>query len=210
MRGILTIFRSGPEDAVTAWINGRVRAIRVCLDSNLPEAAITLIYAGIDTIGLLNAPEGHLDATRESFLNWSETYLIPLLHTIDGDRVTGIDLYAARCGILHISSPISKLARENNAREIWYQFRAETGGHPFAVPNRRELPLLIELEDLEHAFRQACKTFLSDLKCEQARFERAIERVKQLLAWGIGSVMSDEDVRAYLANRRNHRPPSSQ
>ena len=123
MRGFLTIFRSGDDDAVTSWINDRVRAIRLCLDSNLPEAAITLIYAGIDTVGLLDAPAGQLDASKDSFLRWSERYVVPSLHTIDGEQIAVLDLYSARCGILHVSSPISKLAREGEAREIWYNSR---------------------------------------------------------------------------------------
>src|SRR5438477_4768544 len=84
MRGYKAVFRSGPEDRVTEWINERVQAIRLCLESHLPEAAITLIYSGIDTIGLLDAPAGQLYATQESFLNWTERYVVPLLRTIDG------------------------------------------------------------------------------------------------------------------------------
>jgi hypothetical protein len=201
MRGYQTIFRSGPEDSVTSWIIERVRAIRLCVESHLPEAAITLIYAGIDTIGLLDAPPDQLDADRESFLNWSERYIVPSLLTIDGEQVGALHLYSARCGILHVSSPISKHAREGKAREIWYRFRGETGGHPLAMPNRRELQLVIELEALEGAFRDGCNAFLSDLKAEQARFEKASERAKQLMIWGIGSIMSDEEVERYQAHR---------
>ena len=202
MRGYKAVFRSGPEDRVTEWINERVQAIRLCLESHLPEAAITLIYSGIDTIGLLDAPAGQLYATQESFLNWTERYVVPLLRTIDGEHVGALVLYSARCGILHVSSPISKLAREGKAREIWYEFRAGTGGHPLALPNRPELQLVIELEALEGAFRDGCKAFLSDLKAEQARFEKAVERAQELLWWGIGSMMSDEEVDAHLAARR--------
>ena len=79
MRGYKAVFRSGPEDRVTEWINERVQAIRLCLESHLPEAAITLIYSGIDTIGLLDAPAGQLYATQESFLNWTERYVVQVL-----------------------------------------------------------------------------------------------------------------------------------
>ena|SRR5437016_11622610 len=187
-RGYQTVFRSGPEDRVTEWINERARAIRLCLESRLPEPAVTLIYSGIDTIGLLDAPSDQLYATGESFLNWSEQYIVPALHTIDGEQVAALDLYSARCGILHVSSPISKLARE---------------GESLAMPNRRELPLVVDIETLEGAFRDGCDRFLSDLKAAQDRFKKAIERAEQLLIWGIGSIMSDADVDAYLAARRS-------
>jgi len=187
-RGYQTVFRSGPEERVTEWINERARAIRLCLESRLPEPAVTLIYSGIDTIGLLDAPSDQLYATGESFLNWSEQYIVPALHTIDGEQVAALDLYSARCGILHVSSPISKLARE---------------GESLAMPNRRELPLVVDIETLEGAFRDGCDRFLSDLKAAQDRFKKAIERAEQLLIWGIGSIMSDADVDAYLAARRS-------
>ena len=70
------------------------------------------------------------------------------------------------------------------------------------MPNRPELQLVIELEALEGAFRDGCKAFLSDLKAEEPRFEKAVERAQELLWWGIGSMMSDEEVDAHLAARR--------
>jgi hypothetical protein len=104
MRGYRTIIRTC-DDPVAEWINERVRAIRVCLESGLPEAALTLIYSGVDTVGLLDAPTKKLDADRNSFITWAEHYVAPLLQTIDGDKVRAKDLYSARCGILHVSSP---------------------------------------------------------------------------------------------------------
>ncbi len=86
MRGYQTVFRSGPEDHVTEWINERVRAIRLCLESRLPEPAITLIYSGIDTIGLLDAPADQLDANKDSFIKWSERYIVPSLRAITVNR----------------------------------------------------------------------------------------------------------------------------
>jgi hypothetical protein len=115
MKGYQVVIPSGPDDSVTAWTKERVRAIRVCLESRLPEAAITLLYAGIDTLGLLDAPAGQLDTDRKSFCNWCDRYIVPSLFTTDGEQVRALDLYAARCCILHVSSPISKLTRDGNA-----------------------------------------------------------------------------------------------
>jgi hypothetical protein len=83
-------------------------------------------------------------------------------------------------------------------RQIWYEFRAGTAAH--VLPNR-ELPLVVELEALEGAFRDGSAKFLSDLKAGQVRFERAIGRAQQLLVWGIGSIMSEEQIKQYIAHR---------
>jgi hypothetical protein len=172
------------------------RAIKVCLDSELPEAALSLIYSGIDTVGLLDAPTKQLDADKKSFMKWAEHYMAPSLETIDGDKIRAIDLYSARCGILHVSSPLSKLARSGSAREIFYDFKASTGAHPLP---RKEMPLVITLESLECAFRGGCNAFLTDIKADKGRFDRAVKRA---VKWGVGSIMSDEQVDAHLAAKR--------
>ena len=61
--------------------------------------------------------------------------------------------------------------------------------------------VVIELEMLEGAFRDGSNRFLFDLKTEQARFEKAIERAKQLLVWGVGSILSDEEIEQIIARR---------
>ena len=60
------------------------------------------------------------------------------------------------------------------------------------------MALIIETETLEGTFRDGSNRFLSDLK---GRYEKAIERAKQLLVWGIGSIVSDEQIEQYLAHR---------
>src|SRR5438094_10570779 len=101
MRGYKAVFRCGPEDRVTEWINEGVQAIRLCLESHLPEAAITLIYSGIDTIGLVEAPAGELYAAQESFLNWTECHAGPLLPSLDCEHVGVLARYSCRCGNLY-------------------------------------------------------------------------------------------------------------
>src|SRR5207249_7526337 len=88
------------------------------------------------------------------------------------------------------------------AKQERFGMSSEREQEDIALPNRPELQLVIELEALEGAFRDGCKAFLSDLKAEQARFEKAVERAQELLWWGIGSMMSDEEVDAHLAARR--------
>jgi len=99
----------------------------------------------------------------------------------------------------HSTFSVEFAADEGDAREIWYEFRASTGAHP--LPNQGEMALIIETETLEGAFRDGSNRFLSDLKAEQGRYEKAIERAKQLLVWGIGSIVSDEQIEQYLAHR---------
>lgn len=186
MQGYQFYIAQGPEDCVTSWLKERIAAIRVCLDSSLREPALTLIYAGIDTLGLLDAPANQIDASRSSFVQWSENYILPSLSPIAGSPVAGLDLYAARCGILHASSPISQLARAGTAREIWYQFKSDFGVNLRSKASG--MPLLVDIEDLSNAFEHGSNQFLAAIKADKTRFDRAVERANQFFAWGIGSV----------------------
>jgi len=77
--------------------------IDACIQKKLTAPALILIYSGIDTAGWLDSSEDY--ATRTSFMDWVDAYLLkakPL-------QCTAMDLYAARCGLLHTFTPDSKL-----------------------------------------------------------------------------------------------------
>ena len=38
-----------------AWLDQRIKAIRSCLDAGFAEAALVLLYSGIDTLAFLRA-----------------------------------------------------------------------------------------------------------------------------------------------------------
>jgi len=75
------------------------RGVDVCLYNKLIGPALTLIYTGIDTVGWLDS--NNPCATRDSFMGWTNRYLL------SSNRLacTAIDLYAARCGLLHTFTP---------------------------------------------------------------------------------------------------------
>src|SRR5262245_16115686 len=88
--------------------------IETCLEKKLTAPALILLYSGIDTAGWLDSPDR--DATRDSFLKWVDNYLLkakPL-------ACTALELYAARCGLLHTMTPDSRLSFEGKVRRICY------------------------------------------------------------------------------------------
>jgi hypothetical protein len=166
-----------------AWLGPHLKGIALSLENGLPEQALALIYSGIDTLGLLGAAAGIADATRSTFMPWCETYILPRVQSVEGDPLIAVDLYAARCGVLHTSTPASALGRKGDAREIWYQFRGRTGINMLCV-----LPvpaLRLDVEVLAWAFRDGALTFLSDLQKDPARLQVADNRAQHFLRWGI-------------------------
>jgi hypothetical protein len=168
---------------ILAWLQPHLKSIALSLENELPEQALALIYSGIDTLGLLDAPPSVSDATRSTFMPWCETYIIPRVQSVEGDPLTAIDLYAARCGVLHTSTPASNLGRKGDAREIWYQFKGKTGINLLSVLPLH--PLRIDVEVLASALRDGGLAFFADIQKDPARLQLADSRAQHFLRWGI-------------------------
>lgn len=119
----------------------------------------------------------------EDFIAWSDTYVAPLVVSLLApDEVSGADLYGARCGVVHTSTAASRRADEGAAREIYYQFRGQTGVNLAA---NTPLPsLLIDIDALVDAVEKGSQRFLSDLVQDQVRLGEAQERAKRFFIWG--------------------------
>jgi hypothetical protein len=61
-------------------------------------------------------------ATRNDFIEWVDTYLLPNSEL----KCTAIDLYAARCGVVHSYSASSDLSESGRARTINYAYGNKT------------------------------------------------------------------------------------
>jgi len=164
---------------LAAWLDQRVRAVCSCLDASFPEAALALSYSGIDTLAFLRAPVGAKDVNRDDFIEWCDRYMVPFLHS----AATGIDLYGARCGVLHTSSAASRLGREGHAREVWYRFKDRAGVN--LMTNTPQPSLMVEIEALVQAFVQGSQQFVADLEGNPAQRTVAQERVGQFFSWGV-------------------------
>jgi hypothetical protein len=143
---------------------------------------LVLLYSGIDTLGLLNAPAEKSYADRTTFTDWCETYLLARLKSVDGQPLTPVDLYGARCGILHTSTAVSSLGQTGQAREIHYQLRDQVAIN-FGLNAKLE-PTLLDIERFAIAFKDAGIQFLKSLGEDTARLERARGRALTFFRWG--------------------------
>ena len=90
-----------------------VYATENCIEKQFITPALILIYTGIDIAGWLDA-ESDDTPVQESFIGWAQRYLLsakPL-------PCTAIELYSARCGLLHTLTPDSRLSTTGDAR--WF------------------------------------------------------------------------------------------
>jgi hypothetical protein len=173
----------GPnKNRMVSWFQIHCHAIATCLNAELPEASLILIYSGIDTFGLLAAPPGILDATGDTYKQWCEKYILPRIHSVEGEPVTTVDLWAARCGVLHTSTPLSKLEREGKAHQIWYQFLGKAGVN---LITSTKLPLLgLDVQNLALAFKEGGIACIKDINQDRTAFQAADARAQHFLRWG--------------------------
>lgn len=112
--------QTGRSDPMTQQVFERnaeelLTAIEACLRSRLLLPGLLLLYAGIDIMAWLNRPKSHADVQRSDFVEWAEKYLLP------GTKLacSAIDLYAARCSLLHSYTAESRLSREGKAKQVF-------------------------------------------------------------------------------------------
>ena len=130
-----------------------------------------------------DAPPEQLWATRASFEAWSDRYIVSSLKPVVGTSPSALDLFGARCGILHTSTSFSQLGKEGAAREIWYQYRGKSAVN--LTLDTPGMPLLIDIDQFANVFEVGGAQFVADLKMDKARFDRAETRAARFFAWGV-------------------------
>lgn len=75
-------------------------------------AALAMIYVGIDTMAWLSLPIGCDEVNRTHFYDWVNTYF--KADAAQPYQYVGIDVYAARCALLHKYGSIAKLHQQPN------------------------------------------------------------------------------------------------
>ena len=84
--------------------------------AKLRTQALILIYCTIDILAWLTRPTSQPDVQRKDFISWVEKYILPNTSL----TCNAIDLYAARCALVHSYISESKLSREGKAKQIFY------------------------------------------------------------------------------------------
>jgi hypothetical protein len=170
------------KNRMVSWFQMHLRGIGTCLNAELPEASLVLIYSGFDTFGLLAAPPNVLDATGDTYKYWCEKYILPRIRSVEGDPVTAVDLWGARCGMLHTATPLSSKEREGKAHQIWYQFAGKAGVNFYL--NSKLPPLGLNVENLAMAFKEGGIACITDINKEPTAFQAADARAQHFLRWG--------------------------
>lgn len=146
--------------------------VRICIENKLLAPALVLVYSGIDMIGWMDSNDEC--ATKRSFLEWVEKYLLKQKDIV----CTAMDLYAARCGLLHTFTPFSQLHTDGKARVICYAWG------PASVSDLQsglkgvdgDTAIAVHVSDLFAAWQLGVSEFLADIEKDNERRERTYKK----------------------------------
>lgn len=141
-------------------IEGVSKDVAHSLQGGRYRAAAILVYCGIDTMASLMRPDGKPKVDRGDFIEWVEKYLDFGVE----NGPSGLEIYAARCGMLHANSSESVHTDKGNARQIGYVDRASKRVlvDP-AVPTL----ILVSTQGLVLAFLEGVNKSWQDIKASE-------------------------------------------
>jgi hypothetical protein len=145
-------------------------SIEDCFAKNRILPCLALVYSGIDVVASLEAKPN--EKVKAYFVKWVESYLLKA----GSLKCSGIELYAARCGIVHTFTSRSDFSKKGKARSIYYAWgNAEVSDFERAstILGRSDV-VMIHVRDLIDTFRQAVVNFLDDIEAQPHR-EQKIE-----------------------------------
>ncbi|MBE2228361.1 MAG: hypothetical protein IAE93_13485 [Ignavibacteria bacterium] len=149
--------------------------IDLLYENKLFLAAITLIFASIDTLAGLNTSEHVKYSTRNEFIYWIREYF-HLGNTI----IKPIEWYATRCSILHSYSSQSSLHEQGGVRKIAW-FVKSIGDEVIYKEQISSELIMVDLYAFQKSFYSAMDNFFIDVyKNKHDMIELVEKRLKEI------------------------------
>ncbi len=141
-------------DEIVNGHRGMLKGIRICLEKQCLVSAVTLMFSSIDALAALTRPVTQQSTDSVVFKNWATRFIKPE----DKLGCTAIDLWSARCGVLHLYSTESDLTNQNKAKRLYYQWNK--GPRADTVVTLPTGAFVIAVEDLHSSVENAAKEFI--------------------------------------------------
>ena len=158
---------SSDFDALENNLDNIIKSIELCLNAKLQISSLVLLFSGIDIVAWLNRPVSKERATRKDFIRWVDDHLL----TSTNIKCEAIDLYAARCAIVHSYSCSSRLSKEGKAKEIYYSWgKANIKSLQNDIDRRsKKNAVAIHINDFLEAFKEGVEKFKLSIKSDKEK-----------------------------------------
>jgi hypothetical protein len=154
-------------------IDALLQSIDLCFKHQFISSGLALLYSAIDILAWLALPQSQNDVHRDDFVAWVERYLLPKSNL----NCSALDLYAARCSIIHSFSSESALSRSGIAHRLCY-----TIGDKDPKELQQDLDsvnynsIVVHIDTMFLALRTAVDAFKKDLASDEALATRVFGR----------------------------------
>jgi hypothetical protein len=170
------------DEMLERYFLATIQAMGALYEKHLFGHMLLVVYSTIDTLGLLSAPPAQSSATGESFKSWTKKYLLPQPNV----EFNEVDLWGARCAVLHAFTSESELSRSGRARELQFYSGNKSGeaAREFVEATRAleeggHLP--VHYQDFCDAFFSALKQCVPDLQVSCSAHPQCFQRLKNVL-----------------------------
>lgn len=168
------------ESLYNVLLNGIIKDINGAWERRSSRATLILLYSGIDAMAYLTMPEERAKVTRADFVGWAEKYL--RFRDVDSQTtlsVPGLELYAARCAMVHTYSSEADLHKEGKVkRQIGYgdEFLPE-------VAERTDVEhlVMLSIRGLVDAFSRGVVATLQDITSDEPRRRLFAARLEKMV-----------------------------
>ena len=136
-------------------------------------ASLILMYSYIDAMASLIMPEKQKDVKGKDFKKWVNKYM--KTDSNQPYQYQGIDIWGARCGLVHRYQPHSNLSDKGECKLFLYTSRKN---HVYN-PSKSENVVIISAPRMVRDFYGAMKNFMGDLLKDEKLLEKANRRFQR-------------------------------
>ena len=152
-------------------------AITLCYKNKFINPVLILIYSTMDTLSYLDRINDK-ETVKKRFTRWVDTFLLLSNSKL---KCSSIDLYAARCGMIHSSTAESDLSKSGKAKEIYYARGKNDKLTDIIKRQKKEGKIVVvKIPELFLEFYNAYLGYLKYLRTND-KLQLFIERVNKLM-----------------------------
>jgi len=154
-------------------IDDLLHSIDLCFKNRLVFSGLALLYSAMDILAWLSLPQSKNDVRRDDFMAWVDKYLLPKANL----NCSAIDIYAARCSIVHSYSSESELSRSGMAHRLCYTIGNKDPKHlQEDLDSVNYDSIVVHIDTLFLALRNAVNHFKQDIESDQELAARVFGR----------------------------------
>jgi hypothetical protein len=150
------------------------KGITLCIRERLQLPALIQLYSAIDIAGWLGNDDPNA-TNRASFTAWVDGYLLKAMPL----PCTALDIYAARCGLVHSLTSDARLIDQSQARRICYAWGdASASNLQETIDHMGQTSALVavHIHDLYEAWRRGLNLFHGELQSDSPRAAKVYAR----------------------------------